>query len=150
MMLIKVPCSLIKQIKDLLAAGDKIPAIKLIRDQGRDNSAAAIAAAVAAGNSYPSSYIGLKEAKEAAEWMEWDMNLIDAMGNRKGRENGVARVTSRLPIKKIVLDTSGGDVEVDLEEMNMMFMMQSQTIKLEELASLLDLYNRIKGWVDGQ
>ena len=88
---------------------------------------------------------GLREAKEAVEHLAFV----------KGFSNHPARTTEHKiytgpTIKKIVVDYGSGDIEVDIESMQLMALMEMQTIGLDACADILELISVLKAYDEGK
>jgi hypothetical protein len=59
------------------------------------------------------------------------------------------RIVPFQPIRRIVVDMGEGEVEVDMDGMSLKFLSTMTTLKLDDLAKLVDLYNRVKDWEKG-
>ena len=46
--------------------------------------------------------------------------------------------------------SGGGEIEVDMEEMSLRFLSELTTLKLTDVQRLVDLWQRVKDWEDGQ
>jgi hypothetical protein len=112
-------------ILEELDLGKKIAAIKMLRSD---------------------SGSGLKEAKEAIERLMHDQGLHDYPHAAKEG----AKIVVGPVIKKLTLDFGDGDIEVDLETMQMMGLMQLQKIGLESCGEILDLVETLKAFANGQ
>jgi len=89
---------------------------------------------------------GLKEAKEAIEKLQHDQfggNYPHAAKNSPGIFVGPT-------IKKLVVDFGDGDIEVDLEEMQMKALMQMQAIGLDAARDILDLVEALEAYSSGK
>jgi hypothetical protein len=147
---IKVNTSQLAAIDEHLRNGRKIDAIKHLRsaDQppGKDQFG------------YPMpSRIGLKEAKEAVERREWELDLRDAeptdcalgAGMRRGRTDGGSKIILRQPIRRIICDFGDGEVELDMDGLSLRSLMGlNGSIGINDALELVDLYRRIKEWDD--
>jgi len=147
---IKVNTSQLAEIDKHLRVGRKIDAIKALRttDQppGKDQFG------------YPMpSRIGLKDAKEAVERREWDLDLRDAdptdcalgAGLRRGRTDGGSKIVQRQPIRRIICDFGDGEVELDMDGFSLQSLMGlNGSVGINDALELIDLYNRIKEWDD--
>ena len=88
---------------------------------------------------------GLREAKEAVEHLAFV----------KGFSNHPARTTEHKiytgpTIKKIVVDYGSGEIEVDIESMQLKALMEMQTIGLDACADILDLVSALNAYENGE
>jgi len=92
--------------------------------------------------------VGLREAKEAVEHYMTSRGMKNADGSdpwdRSMEPSG--RIVPFQPIRRIVVDMGEGEVEVDMDGMSLKFLSTMTTLKLDDLAKLVDLYNRVKDW----
>lgn len=79
---------------------------------------------------------GLLEAKAIVERLQ-------------GIEPNGPQLIPHFEIKSITLIGAGGEVTVDLESMQLMGLMQLQTLGLDECRRILDLVDRIQAWQAG-
>lgn len=93
------------------------------------------------------SDVGLKEAKEAVEHYMSSRGMKNSDGSEpwSGGEPS-ARIVPFQPIRRIVIDMGEGEVEVDMDGMSLKFLRTMTTLKLDDLAKLVDLYNRVRDW----
>ena len=89
--------------------------------------------------------MGLKEAKEAIEKIQHESGQGDFP---HAFENGLKLVAGP-KIKKMILDYGKGEVEVDLETMELKALMELQTIGLDACADILDLVTALKSYSAG-
>jgi len=137
---IKVNSTQLAVIDEHLRNGRKIDAIKHLRS----------------ADQLPSR-IGLKDAKEAVERREWDLDLRDAeptdcalgAGMRRGRTDGGSKIILRQPIRRIICDFGDGEVELDMDGFSLRSMMGLNSgVSINNALELIDLYKRIKEWDD--
>lgn len=143
---IKVSTSQLAAIDGHLRNGIKLEAIKLLRgtDQpaGKDQYG------------YPMpSRIGLKDAKDAVERREWELDLhaanLDGQVVRRGRTDGGSKIVLRQPIRRIICDFGDGEVELDMDGLSLRSLVGlSSGVSINAAMELIDLYNRIKEWDD--
>ena len=89
---------------------------------------------------------GLKEAKESIEKIQHD----NGWGHYP-HASSVGHVLLCGPkIKKLTLDFGEGDIEVDLERMEMIALMKMQKIGLDACGDILDLVATLKAFSDGE
>lgn len=67
-----------------------------------------------------------------------------------GRAPNGPRLIPNFDIKSITLTTGEGEMTVDLEGMQLMGLMQLQTLGIDECRRVLDLVDRIREWQTGQ
>ena len=113
------------QILDDLKKKKKISAIKLLR---RECNA------------------GLKEAKEAIEKIQHEQGH----GQYPNAARNAAKVIVGPVIKKITCDFGEGDIEVDLENMQLVALMQMQKIGLDACGDILDLVQTLQAFANGK
>ena len=87
---------------------------------------------------------GLKESKEAIEKLMNKLNL----GHYPNLDHA-HDVVCGPRVKKITVDFGEGDVEVDLEKMQLTALMQLQSIGLDACGEILDLVKAIQAFSDG-
>jgi len=144
---IKVNTSQLAVIDEHLRGGRKLDAIKALRttDQppGTDQF----------GYRLPSR-IGLKDAKEAVERREWELDIHAADPEtgqvvRHGRTDGGSKIVQRQPIRRIICDFGDGEVELDMDGLSLRSMTGlNGSIGIDDALELIDLYKRIKDWDD--
>ena len=89
---------------------------------------------------------GLKEAKEAIEKIQHE-----EFGGNYPRASSTARPVFIGPaIKKLIVDFGEGDIEVNLEEMQMKALMAMQTIGLDAARDILDLVEALEAYSAGK
>jgi len=144
---IKVNTSQLAVIDGHLRNGRKIDAIRHLRgtDQppGKDEFG------------YPMrSHIGLKDAKEAVERREWELDMHAADPGtgqvvRRGRTDGGSKIILRQPIRRIICDFGDGEVELDMDGFSLRSLMGlNGSVGINDALELIDLYKRIKEWDD--
>ena len=121
----RVNAEIYKEIHDYISQDRKIAAIKSLR-------------------CYTES--GLKEAKEAIERL---MHETDLTKNFPHAAIEGAKIVCGPIIKKLVLDFGDGDVEVDLETMELKVLMELPKIGLDACGEILDLVAALKAYADG-
>ena len=116
-----------KEIVDLLDCRDpkKITAIKLLRNE---------------------TQCALKLAKESIEGLMTENNW----GSHTYPLTGAAKIHCGPRIKKMILDYGTGDIEVDLEEMQMRALMEMQAIGLDATREILDLVETLEAYSMGK
>jgi hypothetical protein len=141
------------QVNADLAAGDKIPAIKTVRDAERHRKPSApnpllpVSTALRAWT----AGIGLKEAKEAVELLMAERGMKQSDGTPCPMPpNPTARVVPFQPIRRIICDFGEGEIEVDLEGMSLRILTGlNGSMRITDAMSLIDLYQRVKSWEEG-
>jgi len=123
---------------------NKIAAIKLVRDAKLHHFVEPVTGHTRAG-------VGLKEAKEAVEHYMTSRGMKNADGSSPWdlSVEPAGRIVPFQPIRRIVVDMGEGEVEVDMDGMSLKFLGTMTTLKLDDLAKLVDLYNRVKDWEKG-
>jgi hypothetical protein len=98
----------------------KIQAIKLLRNETK---------------------CGLKEAKDAIE-----RKFPGANVSQYPPHSDALDIRPLMAIKSITVDFGEGDVNLDLEELQMMTLVNMTQIGLDEVRRILDLHELIKAW----
>jgi hypothetical protein len=124
---IKVNGKVYNQVLEHLNKGKKIAAIKALRSD---------------------SGSGLKEAKNAIERLMYERTGESFKTHEIHQE--APRIIVGPVIKKLILDFGEGDIEVDLETMQMMTLMQLQKVGLDACGEILDLVDTLKAFANGQ
>ena len=91
---------------------------------------------------------GLKVAKNAVERLMYERSG-DGFKTHSEHQNAPRIIVGPI-IKKLTLDFGDGDIEVDLETMEMMALMQMQKIGLEACGEILDLVETLKAFANGR
>ena len=144
---IKVNTSQLAEIDKHLRNGRKLDALKYLRDTARPPGTNQF------GHQLPSR-IGLKEAKEAVERREWELDIHAAVPEtgqvvRRGRTDGGSKIVQRQPIRRIICDFGDGEVELDMDGFSLRSLMGlNGSVGINDALELIDLYNRIKEWDD--
>ena len=125
---IRLPIEVLRQVKDELSNNKKIAAIKLVRAHAPEGK-----------------QFGLKEAKFAVERLECEMG-IKPMSNMPLSSWCIA---SSALIKAVKFDLGGGELEVNLEAMEMRALMGLDTMGIDEVARVLDLVKILKAFSEG-
>ena len=89
---------------------------------------------------------GLKEAKEAIEKIQHE----EFGGNYPHASSTARPVFAGPAIKKLIVDFGQGDIEVDLEEMQMKALMEMQIIGLDAARDILDLVEALEAYSSGK
>jgi len=141
------------QVNEDLAGGNKIPAIKTVRDAERHRKPSGpnplLPVSTALRTWAPG--IGLKEAKEAVELLMAERGMKQADGTPwLPPINPSARVVPFQPIKRIICDFGEGEIELDLEGMSLRILTGlNGSMRITDVMSLIDLYGRVKSWEEG-
>ena len=126
MILIRVPNKTLQEVKNHLANGKKIQAIKSVREFGRK---------ITQKDEEGSNKIGLKEAKYA----------VDSLNT--GISNNIAKIVPAWSINSIsVSGPCGEKIEMDIDTLQMHFLTTLSSVGLDEVARLCDLVEYIKEW----
>jgi hypothetical protein len=136
-----------------LAAGDKIPAIKTVRDAERHRKPSGpnpLLPVSTAGRTWTAG-ISIKEAKEAVELLMAERGMKQSDGTPCHMPpNPVARVVPHQPIRRIICDFGEGEIELDLEGMSLRILTGlNGSMRIADVMSLIDLYQRVKSWEEG-
>ena len=123
---ISVNASVYRDICKCLEEGKKIAAIKALRGV---------------------TGLGLREAKDAVERLQ---NELDPSANRAAMNTAAMKIVCGPIIKKLVLDFGDGDIEVNLETMELMALMKLQKIGLDAVGEILDLVSILKAFSEGK
>jgi hypothetical protein len=117
---LRVPSGVLNELRELMdpANARKIQAIKLLRNETR---------------------CGLKEAKNAVERKFPGAHAY-------GSSSEAYDIRPLMAIKSITVDFGEGDVNLDLEGLQMMTLVNMTQIGLSEVRRILDLHELIKGW----
>jgi hypothetical protein len=125
-MILKIKKTTYNQIiKDLdCSSPKKIAAIKAVRNECK---------------------CGLREAKDAVEHLMHEKGFSDYPANTAEH-----RIVSSPIIKKIIVDYGTGDIEVDIESMQLKALMDMQTIGIDACADILDLVAVLNAYENGE
>ena len=131
---ISVPGKVLCDIRELVTSGQKIKAIKLLR---------AHYAKDAQGNG-----LTLRDAKLSIDRLTHEMGIATQLPT-------VSTTTARkiVPnsfIRAITMQMDGGEITVDLEQMEMRALMGLDSLGIEEVSRLLDLVKVLKAFSAGQ
>ena len=122
---ISLKSSELAEVHRLTAAGQKIKAIKLVRDSGR---------LLSDDPTIPTDKIGLRDAKLAVD-------------NICGSAPTAYRLVADWEVHSVTVTGPAGEkIELDLENLQMHFLTTLTTVGLEEVGRLLGLVNFIKQW----
>ena len=127
---------------NILKVSSKVYA-QLLEHIEKDRKIAGIKALRADSNS------GLKEAKMAFERLQYERGKTTSVNQRADYEN-CPRIVVGPIIKKLTVDFGDGDIEVDLENMQMIGLMQMQKIGLEACGEILDLVDTLTAFANGR
>ena len=108
----RMPIAAIQEVRELISNGQRIPAIKVIRNHTR---------------------CGLAEAKATVERIE-------------GKEPHGPKLLPLMTIKSMVIATGEGDLTVDLDGLQLMGLMQLQSLGLDECRHILKLVDSLNEW----
>jgi hypothetical protein len=123
---VSVNASVYRDICECLEKGKKIGAIKALRRI---------------------TGLGLREAKDAVERLQ---NELDPSANITVGNSDAMKIVCGPIIKKLVLDFGDGDIEVNLETMELMALMKLQKIGLNAVGEILDLVSVLKAFSEGK
>ena len=87
---------------------------------------------------------GLREAKEAVEHFMHEKGFSSYPSNTAEH-----KIVSVPIIKKIIVDYGTGDIEVDVEAMELKALMELQTIGIDACADILDLVSVLNAYENG-
>ena len=93
------------------------------------------------------SGVGLKEAKHAVERLQYERLGDNSWKSSIGPD--VHKIVCGPSIKKIVLDYGQGDIEVDIEGLQMRALMEMQYVGLDTCRDILDLVDALKAYSEG-
>jgi hypothetical protein len=118
------------KIKEDLLAGRKINAIKCLRR----------------GVIGVEGAINLRDAKESVEKLQHEMGL----GRFPNAVVSATKIVAGPVVKRIVVDMGDGEIEVDIENMQLVALTQLQKIGLDACGHLLELVQAIKSFSEGE
>lgn len=132
MNVILIPPNVRKQIVEHLSKGnpEKIAAIKKLRSHGGQGK----------------ERLDLRTAKMAVERLQDELGVSSFP---KARTEGLAILSGPI-IKKVVVDFGEGEVEVDIEQMQLKILSQLSFIGLDACGHILELVQTIKAFSEGQ
>ena len=116
-----------QDIVESLGRGLKIKAIKRLRDATKPACS-------------------LKEAKWAVERLAFERGLAPGLQNPPN----ALKIVCGPVIRKMILNYGNGDVELDLDAMQLKALMDMQTIGLDACRDILQLVDVLKAFSDGQ
>jgi hypothetical protein len=88
---------------------------------------------------------GLREAKEAVEYLMFEKGFSNTPANTTEHKICIGPT-----IKKIIVDYGDGDIEVDIESMQLKALMEMQIIGLDACADILDLVSVLNAYENGE
>jgi ribosomal protein L5 len=88
---------------------------------------------------------GLKEAKDAVEHLMYEKGFSSIPANTTEH-----KIVSSPIIKKIIVDYGTGDIEVDIESMQLRALMDMQVIGIDACADILDLVAVLNAYENGE
>ncbi|MBC8408824.1 MAG: hypothetical protein H8E12_08920 [Rhodobacteraceae bacterium] len=88
---------------------------------------------------------GLREAKEAVEHLMHEKGFSSYPANTTEH-----RIITVPIIKKIIVDYGTGDIEVDIESMELKALVEMQVIGLDACADILDLVSALNAYENGE
>jgi len=122
---ISLKASDLTEVHRLVGAGQKIKAIKIVRNEGR---------LLSGDSTIPADQVGLRDAKEA----------IDRLC---GKASGAFELVADWRVHSLTVSGPAGEkIELDLENLQMHFLTTLTAVGLEEVSRLLDLVGFIKQW----
>jgi hypothetical protein len=126
----------LRKVKEFLADGKKINAIKHARQHGKEFPGREIEEPDEDGNLVTriEHRVGLKNAKDAVEHLT-GQNL-----------NSPCTFVGRLKIKSFIVEADEGDVEMDLDGLQLRLLGELNTIPMRDVAEMLELVSFIRKW----
>jgi ribosomal protein L5 len=88
---------------------------------------------------------GLREAKDAVEHLMHEKGFSSYPANTAEH-----KIISSPVIKKIIVDYGSGDIEVDIETMQLKALMEMQAIGIDACADILDLVAVLNAYENGE
>ena len=120
----------LEEVKILVNAGDRLRAIKLVREKGNILSGSGPRTDNMTGLG-----VGLKEAKYA----------VDSLNGR--HDGSYSCIVPNWEVHSITVSGLAGErIELNLENLQMYFLTSLETLGLEEVAHLITLVDYIKKW----
>lgn len=135
---IKISPSKLQQVRDLLNDHKKIGAIKLLRREGKAWPGSTIEEPDSDGNVVTriDHGVSLRDAKEAVEVL---------MGTRLAQE-ACGIIAPSVRIKKIIIEGSHGDIEMDLDQLQLRLLDGLGIIPMEEISAMTELMAFLREW----
>lgn len=135
---IKINPSKLQQVRDLANDHKKIGAIKLLRREGKSWPGRTIEEPDSDGNvaTRIDHGVSLRDAKEAVEVL---------MGNRLAQE-ACGIIAPSVRIKKIIIEGSHGDIEMDLDQLQLRLLDGLGVIPMEEISAMTELMAFLREW----
>jgi hypothetical protein len=126
----------LRKVKEFLDDGKKINAIKHARSTGKQYPGTEREEPDEDGNivTIIDHRVGLKHAKDAVEHLA-DQN-----------SNPVCTFVGRLKIKSFIVEADDGDVEMDLDGLQLRLLGELNTIPMRDVAEMLELVSFIRKW----
>jgi len=133
---IRISASHLHVVRDLLDRGQKINAIKHARTHGKAFPGRELEEPDDTGNIVTriDHRVGLKHAKDAVEALNGSC------------VNPQAKFTPQLRIKRFVVDTEDGELELDLDGLQLRLLGNLNEASLSDVAELLDVVSFIRKW----
>ena len=133
---IRISTKHLHEVRDLLDKGQKINAIKRARTIGKSFPGREVEENDGTGNIVTriDHRVGLKHAKDAVE------ALMGACANP------TAKFIPQLRIKRFVVDTEDGELELDLDGLQLRLLGNLNEASLSDVAELLEVVSFIRKW----
>jgi hypothetical protein len=122
----------LEEINKLLGRGQKIKAIKTLRNN-------------VVGSTAATTGVSLRDAKRAIERLQYEK-----FDGSSIPEESDPRVFSGPRIKKLTVDMGEGDIEVDIEELQLRMLMQLESIGLDACREILHLVDVLQAFSNGK
>ncbi len=129
---IRITASHLREVQRLLDDGQKIRAIKFARLHGKEFPGRE--ARNEEGHPEITHSVGLRNAKDA----------VEALNN--SNTNPTAKFIPHLRIKRFVVDTADGELELDLDGLQLRLLGSLNEAPLSDVAELLDVVSFIRKW----
>tara|TARA_Y100001970_G_C14144593_1_gene809132 strand:- start:329 stop:763 length:435 start_codon:yes stop_codon:yes gene_type:complete len=135
---IKLNTRAMAEVRDELEAGKKIAAIKAARKHGKAFPGVEEEVPDENGNLVKrvSHRVGLRHAKDAVEVLEGRISLSQA----------TATFQPAVRIKKIIVEGENGDIEMDLDELQLKLLEGLGVIPMSEIAAMTELMQFLRDW----
>ena len=133
---IRISASHLREVRDLLDKGQKINAIKRARTTGKAFPGREVEEPDEDGNLVTriDHRVGLKHAKDAVEALNGSC------------VNPQAKFIPQLRIKRFVVDTADGELELDLDGLQLRLLGNLNEAPLSDVAELLEVVSFIRKW----